>query len=111
VILLQEGEPLQLGVGLGQGQDGRVARRDCLDLRVGEFLAADVLGAAGRVVARHHLGDEAGLGLQRLPHVGIEAPFRDIAVDRHFFILVALAEDAALALFDLGRLPRRVQVV
>ena len=55
VVLLQEGEPLQLGVGLGQRQHRRVARGDRLDLGVGEFLAADVLGTAGGVVAGHHL--------------------------------------------------------
>ena len=44
VVLLQDGEPLQLGVGLGERQHGRVARGDGLDLGVGELLAADVLG-------------------------------------------------------------------
>jgi hypothetical protein len=48
VVLLQDGEPLQLGVGLGQGQHGRVARGDRLDLGVAQFLPADVLGTADR---------------------------------------------------------------
>ena len=102
---------MQFGVGLGQGQDRRVAGRNRLDLGVGEFLAADVLGAAGGVVAGDDLADEPGLGLQRLPHVGVERSFRDVAIDRHFLVLVALAEDAALALLDLGRLPRGVEVM
>ena len=51
VVLLEQGEPLQFGVGLGERQHGRVARCDRLDLGVGEFLAADVLGPAGGVVA------------------------------------------------------------
>ena len=55
VVLLQDGQPLQFGVGLGQRQHGRVARGDGLHLGVGQFLAADVLGAAGGVVAGHHL--------------------------------------------------------
>ena len=55
VILLEQGEPLQFGVGLGEGQHGRVARRDRLDLGIGKFLAADVLGPAGGVVAGHDL--------------------------------------------------------
>ena len=55
VVLLEQGEPLQFGVGLGERQHGRVARRDRLDLGVGEFLAADVLGTAGGVVAGHDL--------------------------------------------------------
>jgi hypothetical protein len=51
VVLFQEGETLQLGVGLGEGQYRRVARCNRLDLGIGEFLAADVLGTAGGVVA------------------------------------------------------------
>ena len=48
VVLLQDGQPLQFGVGLGEREHGRVARGDRLHLGVGQFLAADVLGAAGR---------------------------------------------------------------
>ena len=72
VVLLEQGEPLQFGVGLGECQHRRVSRRDRLDLGVGEFLAADVLGTTGGVVAGHDLRDEPGLGLQRLPHISIE---------------------------------------
>ncbi len=46
--------------------------RDCpsdgLDFRVGKRAAFKVLGAAHRGVAGHDLLDEAGLGLQGLPH-------------------------------------------
>ena len=77
---------LDLGVGLGQRQHGRVARGDGLDLGVGELLAADVLGAADGGFAGHHLGDEPGLGLQGLPHIGVERSFGDVAVDRHFLV-------------------------
>ena len=62
-------------------------------------------------LARHDLGDEAGLGLQCLPHVGVERSLGDVAVDRHFRVLVALAEDAALPLLDLGGFPRGVKVM
>ena len=50
-FFLSKVEPLQFGVGLGEGQDRRVARCNRLDLGIGEFLAADVLGTAGGVVA------------------------------------------------------------
>ena len=76
VVLLEHGQLLDLGVGLGQRQHGRVARGDGLDLGVGQFLAADVLGAADGGLAGHHLGDEAGLGFQRLPHIGVERCLR-----------------------------------
>jgi len=55
VILLERGEALQLGVGLGQGQYGWVARRNRFDLGIGEFLAANVFRTAGGVIARNHL--------------------------------------------------------
>ena len=60
---------------------------------------------------RHDLGDEPGFRLQRLPHIGVEAPFGDVAVDRHLLVRVALPEDAALPLLDLGGLPRGVEVM
>ena len=44
VVLLEDRQPLQFGVGFGERQHGRVARRDGFDFGIGEFLAADVLG-------------------------------------------------------------------
>jgi len=41
---------LQFGVGLGERQHGRVARRDGFDLGIGEFLAADIIGPAGGIL-------------------------------------------------------------
>ena len=48
VVLLQDREPLQFGIRLGERQDRGIARRDRLHFGIGEFLAADVLGAADR---------------------------------------------------------------
>ena len=62
MVLLEQGEPLQFGIGLGKRQYRRVARCNRLDLGVGEFLAADVLGTAGGVVAGDDLADKPGLG-------------------------------------------------
>src|SRR6266852_7529380 len=45
------------------------------------------------------------------PHVRIEASSGDIAIDCDFLILIALAKDATLALFDLCRLPGCVEVM
>jgi hypothetical protein len=66
MVLFQEVKPLQLGVGLGQRQDGRVAGGNRLDFGIGEFLAADVLSATGSVVAGDDLADKAGLGFEGL---------------------------------------------
>jgi hypothetical protein len=66
MVLFEQVEPLQLGIGLGERQHRRIARCNRLDLGIGEFLAADVLGAAGGVVAGDDLADKPGLGLQGL---------------------------------------------
>ncbi len=63
-VFLQECESPQFGVGFGKPQHRGVARRDCLDLGVGQLLAADIPGAAGGVVAGDDLADETGLGIQ-----------------------------------------------
>ena len=39
--LLRKIQPLQLGIGLGEREHGRLTRRNRLDLSVREFLAAD----------------------------------------------------------------------
>ncbi len=75
VVLLEQGEPLRFGVGLGECEHGRLARRDRLDLGVGKFLAADIFCPSGGVVAGHDLRNEPGLGLQGLPHVSNEPIF------------------------------------
>src|SRR6266852_1027693 len=45
------------------------------------------------------------------PHIGVERSFGDVAIDRYFFVLIALTKDAAVALLDLGGLPRRVEMM
>jgi len=66
VVFLQQGEALQLGIGLGKRQHGRIAGRDGLDLGVGKFLAADVLGASQGVLAGDDLRNEPSLGFKGL---------------------------------------------
>jgi hypothetical protein len=51
VVLFQEIEALQLCVGLSQGEHSRVTGCNRFDLGIGQFLAADVLGPAGGIVA------------------------------------------------------------
>ena len=48
MVLLEDMQPVQCGVGLGQRQDGGVAGRDGFHLGVGELLGADVLGLPDR---------------------------------------------------------------
>ena len=76
-----------------------------------ERVVADVLDLADVEPAAHHLVDEPRFALDRLPAVGVKAAFDDVAVDLDLGVLVALAQDAALALFDVRGPPRAVEVV
>ena len=104
-------EPHQFGVHLCLLDHERIAGRDGFDFGVGERGGVHVLEAANGHVAGHHLGDELRLRLQRLPHVGVERAFGDVAVNLNVRIRVALAENAAFALLDVGRSPRRVEMM
>ena len=98
-------------VDLDLFNDGRIAGGDRLDLRVGESAAFEILRRANRSFSPHHLVDEAGLCFERLPHVGVEGPFGDVAVDLNLFIRVALAQNPAFPLLDIARSPRCIQVM
>ena len=111
VLLFQPREAQHLGVDGGFLDDERIAGGDGFHLGVGERGGVHVLGAAHGGVAGHDLRDEAAFRLQRLPHVGVEGAFGDVAEDLHVFVRVALAQDAAVALLDVGGAPRRVEVV
>ena len=111
MFAVQPAQARDLGVNAGLLDDQRIARGDGLDLGVGERRAVNVLDAAQVALARHHLGDEPGLGLQGLPQVGVEGLLGDVPVDLHLGIRVALAQDAALALLDVRRTPRGVEMM
>ena len=49
--------------------------------------------------------------LHKLVKVGVKGAFRDIAVNVHFFIFVALTDNASLALLEIRRTPRTIQMV
>ena len=104
-------ELADFGIDLDLLDDGGIAGRDRLDLGVGESAAFEVLRRADRRFSAHHLMDKARLGFQRLPHVGVEGTFRDVAVDLHLFVRVALAQYPAFALLDVARAPWRVEVM
>ena len=59
----------------------------------------------------HYLVDEPGLAFEGLPHVAVEGPFGDIPDDLDLGVEVALPQDAAVALGDVGGPPGCVQVV
>ena len=86
-------------------------RRSGLDFRIGQRAAVEVFRLSHGRLPAHHLLDEARLGLQRLPHITVKASFRHVPEDLHFFALVALAQDASFALFDVTGTPRRIKVM
>ena len=51
------------------------------------------------------------LALHKLIQIGIEGSLGDIAVNVHFFIFVTLADNASLALLEVRRSPRTIQMV
>ncbi len=107
----QPGEPDQLGIHLGLFDDKRIAGSDGFDLGIGQRGGIHVFKPAHGHVAGHHLGDELGLRLQRLPHIGIERAFGDVAINLHAGILVALPQNSSLALLHISRPPRSVQMM
>jgi hypothetical protein len=57
------------------------------------------------------LGDELGLGFQRLPRIRVERAFGDVVEHADHEIPVALAQDASLALFNVRRTPRGIEMM
>jgi hypothetical protein len=104
-------QPGQVGVGFGFVHQQGVAGGQGLDLVVGQGGVTDVLDFADIEAAAHDLGDEPGLAFDGLPHIAVERFFGYISQDADFRVMVAVAQDAALALGDVGRPPGAVQVV
>ena len=107
----QPGQPDQLGVHLGFFDDERITRRDGFDLGIGQRGGIHVFKPAHGHIAAHHLGNKLRLGLQRLPHIGVERAFGDVSINLHGGVFVALPENPPLALFHVSRPPRRVQMM
>src|ERR1035441_8255032 len=78
---------------------------------VGQGGVADVLDLADIEPTAHDLGDEPGFAFDGLPHVAVEGALGNVSQDLHFVVVVALAQDAALALGDVGGPPRAVEMV
>ena len=62
-------------------------------------------------LAGSHLLDEQSLGLHTLPHHRVVAAFDDVVEDVNRAILVALSDDSALALLQIGWAPGHVDVM
>ena len=74
-------------------------------------LAAGILEAADGAVAGQRRLDEPRLALVVLPHRRVHRAERGVGVDLDLVVLVALPLDAALALLDLARQPRHIEMV
>ena len=111
VLGAKPGQPHDLGVDLGLFDHERIAGGDGFDLGIGQGRGVQVLDLADMALVGHDLPDEFGFGFQDAPHIRVERSFRDVTKDLHFGILVALAQDAAFSLLDVGRPPRGVEVM
>ena len=116
VLLVEMGgaqlvELADLGVDFDLFHHGGIAGGDGLDFGVGESAAFEILGGADRSLAAHDLLDEAGLGFEGLPHIGVERAFGDVAVNLDFRIEIALPENSPLALLDVARPPGRIEMM
>ena len=88
-----------------------IARCDGLGQRELVGGLADVVDGADAAVAGECRGDEAGLALVVLPHRGVHRAERCVGVDLDLVVLIALALDPSLALFDLRWQPGHVEMV
>ena len=101
----------QVGVGFCLVHQQRVVRRQGLGFAERQHGVADVPDLPGFQGGGHDVVDEAGLALQGLPHVPVEAPVGQVADDLDFLVQVALADDASFALVDVGGTPGSIEVV
>ena len=111
MVGLQEPEALHINVQVHLLLDVGIAGAEGLDLRIGQGGFVDVLRRAHRAFAGHDLPDEFLLALHQLIEVAVKGVFCDIGVDVHLVILVALPDDPALPLLEVGGPPGTVQVV
>ena len=107
----EEDELVALVLELHHPPDLGVARRERLDGAVVEHGLVQVVRVADGALAGEHLGDEALLALHGLVQVAVEGACRDVAEVSDVGVLVALADDAAKPLLEVGRPPRAVEVV
>ena len=103
MVRFQDAQAGHVNVQVHLLPDEGIASAQGLDLRIGKGGLVHVLAGAHRGFGGHDLRNEFLLVLHRLPQVGIEGALSDIAVDMHFLVLVALADDTALALFQVSR--------
>ena len=68
----QPGEPHQPSIHLCFFDHERITGSDGLDFGVGQGRRVEVFHTPNGHIAGHHLGDELGLGFQRLPHIGVK---------------------------------------
>ena len=89
----------------------RIARSQGFHLGIRQRRQFHIFQRPDTLVALHHLGNEARLGLQGLPEVTVKAAFCDITVNVHRVTLVALPQDATVSLLHIAGPPWRIQVV
>ena len=104
-------QPGDFGFKPGLLHQARVARGDGLGHGELADLGAGIFDAAHRAVSRECRVDEALLALIVLPHRRVGRTQCRVGVDADFLVLIALAFDTPVPLFDLAGQPRHIQMM
>lgn len=106
----EPGESSEFLLSHGRVEKERIAGGECFGFCRVQGRVADVPGGPVHATSGHDLIDEGSLTFQGLPHIGVEGVLRDDLGDGDLGVLVALPQDAAVTLCDVGPPPRCVEV-
>ena len=89
----------------------RITGAQGFDFSIGQSGFVNILCGANRALGGHDLADELLLALHKLIEVAVEGVLGNIGVDIHLRVLVALPNDAAFPLLQVGRSPGTIQMM
>ena len=91
--------------------DERITGAQCLDLRIGQRLLIHIIAGTHRGFAGHNLRDKSLFIFQSLKQITVKCPFRNVIEHLDFRILIALPDDATIALGHVAGLPANIQMM
>ena len=89
----------------------RITGAQGFDFSIGQSGFVNILRRTNRALGGHDLADELLLALHKLIEVAVEGVLCHVGVDIHFRILVALPDDTAFPLLQIGRTPGTIQMM
>ena len=91
--------------------DERISCAQCLDFCIGKSLFVHIIAGTHRGFGGHDLADKSLFILKGLEQVRIKRTLRDIVINPDLLILVALPDNASIALGHVAGLPANIQVM